>query len=108
MGSGNRDRVESRVLQADCRQIQATEDHVTDRTLYTGIRPARSSAPPTQRNRRVEQIAGTHGGGDSRAKIDTVLARLERLAVIIDAHDWRQLREWRLSQMMALEIGGVE
>jgi hypothetical protein len=28
--------------------------------------------------------------------------RLQRLGQIIDEHDWEQLREWRLSQMMAL------
>ena len=76
---------------------------MTDRTLYTGIRPAKAQAPRPQRNRRVEQICGTYGG-ESRAKIDTVAMRLQRLAVIIDEHDWQQLREWRLSQMLALGL----
>ncbi len=75
---------------------------MTDRTLYTGVRPARSPAPPAQRNRRVEQMGGTHGPAASRARIDTVALRLQRLGQIIDEHDWEQLREWRLSQMMAL------
>ena len=77
---------------------------MTDRTLYTGVRPARSPAPPAQRNRRVEQMGGTHGGGDSRAKIDTVAERLSRLGVLLQGEppDWERLREWRLSQMMAL------
>jgi len=75
---------------------------MTDRTLYTGVRPARSPAPPAQRNRRVEQMGGTHGPAASRARIDTVPERLARLGQIIDEHDWEQLRGWRLSQMMAL------
>ena len=77
---------------------------MTDRTLYTGVRPARSPAPPAQRNRRVEQMGGTHGGGDSRAKIDTVADRLARLGVLLQGKppDWEQLRGWRLSQLMAL------
>jgi len=77
---------------------------MTDRTLYTGVKPARSPAPPAQRNRRVEQMGGTHGGGESRAKIDTVAERLARLGVLLQGEppDWQRLREWRLSQMMAL------
>ena len=83
---------------------------MTDRTLYTGVRPARSPAPPAQRNRRVEQMVGTHGGGDSRAKIDTVAERLSRLGVLLQGKppDWERLREWRLSQMMALGIGDAK
>lgn len=79
---------------------------MTDRTLYTGIRPARSPAPPAQRNRRVEQIGGKYGG-ESRAKIDTVAERLSRLGVLLQGEppDWERLREWRLSQMMALGFG---
>jgi len=77
---------------------------VTDRTLYTGIRPAKAQAPRSQRNRRVEQMGGTHGGQDSRAKIDTVAERLARLGVIIDEHDWQKLREWRVSQMAQLGL----
>ena len=82
---------------------------MTDRTLYTGVRPARSPAPPAQRNRRVEQMGGTHGPAASRARIDTVAERLARLGQIIDEHDWEQLRGWRLSQLMALGLNsGVE
>ena len=76
---------------------------MTDRTIYTGIRPARSPAPPPQRNRRVEQMVGTHGGGDSRAKIDTVLTRLHALGFILAEHDPDKLREWRLSQIEQLQ-----
>ena len=76
---------------------------MTDRTLYTGVKPARSPAPPAQRNRRVEQMGGTHGGGDSRAKIDTVLTRLHALGLILAEHDPDKLRAWRLSQMEQLE-----
>jgi hypothetical protein len=77
---------------------------MSDRTLYTGVRPARSPAPPAQRNRRVEQMVGTHGPAASRARIDTVPERLARLGVLLQGEppDWEQLREWRLSQMMAL------
>ena len=79
-----------------------------DRTLYTGIRPARSPAPPAQRNRRVEQMGGTHGPAASRARIDTVALRLQLLGQIIDEHDWEQLRGWRVSQMMALGFAETE
>jgi hypothetical protein len=47
-------------------------------------------------------MGGTHGPAASRARIDTVALRLQRLGQIIDEHDWEQLRGWRLSQMMAL------
>jgi hypothetical protein len=88
---------------------------MTDRTLYTGIRPARSPAPPAQRNRRVEQMGGTHGGGDSRAKIDTVLARLKALGALIPQRDPEKkqafvqgnpdkLRAWREAQMEQLRM----
>jgi hypothetical protein len=83
---------------------------MTDRTLYTGVKPARSPAPPAQRNRRVEHIYGTYGG-ESKAKIDTVAERLSRLGVLLQGQppDWEQLRAWRLSQMMALGLNsGVE
>ena len=83
---------------------------MTDRTLYTGIRPAKAQAPRPQRNRRVEQMGGTHGGGESRAKIDTVAERLARLGVLLQGKppDWERLREWRVSQMLALGIGDVK
>jgi hypothetical protein len=82
---------------------------MTDRTCYTSVRPARSPAPPAQRNRRVEQMGGTHGPAASRARIDTVAERLARLGQIIDEHDWEQLRGWRVSQLMALGLNsGVE
>jgi hypothetical protein len=49
-------------------------------------------------------MGGTHGGGDSRAKIDTVAERLSRLGVLLQGEppDWERLRAWRLSQMAAL------
>jgi hypothetical protein len=81
---------------------------MTDRTLYTGVRPGVAAAPPAQRNRRVEQMGGTHGPAASRARIDTVALRLQRLGQIIDEHDWEQLRGWRVSQMMALGIGDAK
>jgi len=81
---------------------------MTDRTIYTGVRPAKAQAPPAQRNRRVEQMGGTHGPAASRARIDTVAERLARLGQIIDEHDWEQLRGWRVSQMMALGFAETE
>jgi hypothetical protein len=75
---------------------------MTDRTCYTGVRPGVAAAPTVQKDRLVEQMGGTHGPAASRARIDTVALRLQRLGQIIDEHDWEQLREWRLSQMMAL------
>jgi hypothetical protein len=75
---------------------------VTDRTLYTGVKPARSPAPTVQKDKLVEQISGTYGG-ESRAKIDTVADRLARLGLILAEHDPDKLREWRLSQMEQLE-----
>ena len=78
---------------------------MTNRTCYAGVRPARSPAPPAQRNRRVEQMGGTHGPAASRARIDTVALRLQRLGVILEQHDADALREWRLSQLAQLGIG---
>ena len=75
---------------------------MTSRTLYGQIRPGSPSVPATQRDRRRQYALGVGHGQDSRAKLDTVAIRLSRLAVIIDEHDWQKLREWRLSQMMAL------
>jgi hypothetical protein len=78
---------------------------MTNRTCYAGVRPARSPAPPAQRNRRVEQMGGTHGPAASRARIDTVALRLQRLGAILEQHDADALREWRLSQLAQLGIG---
>ena len=74
---------------------------MTSRTLYGKIRPGSPSVPATQRDRRVEQADKTPGA-KSRATVDTVALRLSRLAVILEEHDPDKLREWRLSQMMAL------
>jgi hypothetical protein len=76
---------------------------MTDRTLYTGVKPGAPAAPTVQKDRLVEQISGTYGG-ESRAKIDTVAERLSRLGMLLQGKppDWEQLRQWRLSQMMAL------
>ena len=75
---------------------------MTDRTLYAGVKPARSPAPTVQKDKLVEQISGTYGG-ESRAKIDTVADRLARLGLILAEHDPDKLREWRLSQIEQLE-----
>ena len=75
---------------------------MTSRTLYGPIRPGSPSVPATQRDRRKQHVLGVGHGQDSKAKVDTVAIRLARLGVIIDEHDWQKLREWRVSQMMAL------
>ena len=82
---------------------------MTDRTLYTGVKPGVAAAPTVQKDRLVEQISGTYGG-ESRAKIDTVAERLARLGVLLQGKppDWERLREWRVSQMLALGIGDVK
>lgn len=75
-----------------------------DRTLYRRLRAGPQSVT-ISRDRKPDEIVGTTGKGqESRANSDTVEQRLARLAVIIDAHDWEQLREWRLSQMAALGL----
>ena len=77
---------------------------MTDRTLYTGVKPGVAAAPTVQKDRLVDQMGGTHGPAASRARIDTVAERLARLGVLLQGKppDWERLREWRLSQMMAL------
>ena len=77
---------------------------MTSRTLYGPIRPGSPSVPATQRDRRKQHVLGVGHGQDSKAKVDTVAIRLARLGVIIDEHDWQKLREWRVSQMMALGL----
>jgi hypothetical protein len=59
----------------------------------------------TQHDKRLQFRTQSVGHGDSRAKIDTVAERLQRLGVILDQHDADALREWRLSQMAQLGIG---
>jgi hypothetical protein len=81
---------------------------MTDRTIYTSVKPSVAAAPTVQKDRLVEQMGGTHGPAASRARIDTVALRLQRLGQIIDEHDWEQLRGWRVSQMMALGIGDAK
>lgn len=75
---------------------------MTSRTLYGPIRPGSPSVPATQRDRRKQYVLGVGHGQDSKAKIDTVAIRLKTLERIIDEHDPDKLREWRLSQMLAL------
>ena len=59
----------------------------------------------TQHNRRLQFRTQSVGHGQSRARVDTVALRLQRLGVILDQHDADALREWRLSQMAQLGIG---
>jgi len=59
----------------------------------------------THRDNRLEFRTQSVGHGDSRARVDTVALRLQRLGEILDQHDPDALREWRLSQMAQLGIG---
>ena len=58
----------------------------------------------TQHDKRLQFRTQSVGHGDSRARIDTVADRLERLGLLLQDQppDWERLREWRVSQMMAL------
>ena len=75
---------------------------MTDRTLYTGVRPGVRAAPTVQKDRKRRESSET-SCGESRAKIDTVLTRLHALGLILAQHDPDKLRAWRLSQMEQLE-----
>ena len=59
----------------------------------------------THRDKRLQFRTQSVGHGESRARVDTVAERLQRLGVILDQHDADALREWRLSQMAQLGIG---
>ena len=59
----------------------------------------------TQHDQRLQFRTQSVGHGESRARVDTVAERLQRLGVILDQHDVDALREWRLSQMAQLGIG---
>jgi len=59
----------------------------------------------THRDKRLQFRTQSVGHGDSRARVDTVALRLQRLGAILDQHDPDALREWRLSQMAQLRIG---
>ena len=59
----------------------------------------------TQHDQRLQFRTQSVGHGESRARVDTVALRLQRLGEIIDQHDPDALREWRLSQMAQLRIG---
>ncbi len=59
----------------------------------------------TQHDKRLQFRTQSVGHGDSRARVDTVALRLQRLGEILDQHDPDALREWRLSQMAQLGIG---
>ena len=87
---------------------------MTDRTLYTGVKPGVAAVPAVQKDRLVEQISGTYGG-ESRAKIDTVLDRLKALGALIPQRDPEKeqafvqgnpdkLRAWREAQMEQLRM----
>ena len=59
----------------------------------------------THRDRRLKFRTQSVGHGDSRARVDTVALRLQRLGAILEQHDADALREWRLSQLAQLGIG---
>ena len=59
----------------------------------------------TQHDKRLQFRTQSVGHGESRARVDTVALRLQRLGAILDQHDPDALREWRLSQMAQLGIG---
>ena len=59
----------------------------------------------THRDRRLKFRTQSVGHGDSRARVDTVALRLQRLGAILEQHDADALREWRLSQLAQLRIG---
>jgi hypothetical protein len=59
----------------------------------------------TQHDNRLQFRTQSVGHGESRARVDTVALRLQRLGAILDQHDPDALREWRLSQMAQLGIG---
>jgi len=81
---------------------------MTDRTLYTGVKPGMPTAPTVQKDRLVEQMGGTHGPAASRARIDTVAERLARLGCCCRASPrtgsscvsggcrrWSRYRDWQ-------------
>ena len=59
----------------------------------------------THHDQRLRFRTQSVGHGESRARVDTVALRLQRLGAILDQHDPDALREWRLSQMAQLGIG---
>ena len=59
----------------------------------------------TQHDKRLQFRTQSVGHGDSRARVDTVALRLQRLGAILEQHDADALREWRLSQLAQLGIG---
>ena len=61
------------------------------------------SVSGSMRDRRVSEVSGTNGTGSDETR-DASLRRLERLSAILPAGDPEALREWRLSQLAALEL----
>lgn len=59
----------------------------------------------TQNDKRPQFRTQSVGHGESRARVDTVALRLQRLGAILEQHDADALREWRLSQLAQLGIG---
>ena len=53
----------------------------------------------TQHDKRLQFRTQSVGHGGSRASVDTVALRLQRLGEIVGSGDPDALREWRLSQL---------
>ena len=73
------------------------------RRLTSRNRSTSMSVSGTMRDRRVSEVSGTNGTGSDETR-DASLRRLERLSAILPAGDPEALREWRLSQLAALEL----
>ena len=61
----------------------------------------------TIRDQRLSERVGQWGHGHG-PRVDTSAERLQRLGAILGSGDWQALREWRLSQLAALGIGGAQ
>ncbi len=53
----------------------------------------------TQHDQRLQFRTQSVGHGESRARVDTVALRLQRLGAILGTGDPDAMREWRLSQL---------
>jgi len=73
------------------------------RRLTSRNRSTSMTVSGSMRDRRVSEVSGTNGTGSDETR-DASLRRLERLSAILPAGDPEALREWRLSQLAALEL----
>jgi hypothetical protein len=77
-----------------------------ERTFYRRLRAGPQSFTPTT-DRRKKEAAGT-SCSESRAKPDMSAVRLKTLEALIAEGDPDKLRQWRLSQMLALGFAVTE